>query len=1253
MPGLDLSRNIFDAGASAATDWGAVSAGANFAFTGDIQLHRGIDIDLGLAAFAQLDASFHRFLAANLTGNATAQATLEGQVQMPLNLFDEIGIAVRLQAVAELAAGARLALGLEIGDFLDLVDQDPQMRGMPAQLLRVLLEQVDISAGVYAKAAFSAEAYANVVITGTALNDPQRGLKPGFNISAGAGAGLSAGAGFEVLASIGIKSFPNLVARTADVLIDEVIGRIARSLPASEKNVGDVLQAARIPLKLAIRLTYELGAQLAKGVTHDQSGQDSIANRVVQVCLEELQRATLEGMLRAGMNEVQSLIDALSRSANVWSACRAERLALAARLDAAPDELFTIDAMSFWAEVAKAAAALGAKAANSIPGVVSSCAVLWCAAQLAEVVGSRATQAEGHVSVIGKPPLTFVPAFSGDMPDSPPGPIDQEIRNSLRAAGAPVSGAIRYQDVVLYLAQAAAVDLVSKHNQPLVSFLKSLLGPVAPDMVALVGLILKNGGSFALPGQNIDPAKALQVLATGIDQFVQQQLTAELRTSLDPYLRNQPDLRVMLDEVMMPSLNFALDVVFGEVAAWATSNIDSKSMTEALSAILLQLLGRSLVVTSDILLAHAQQNMSDLLNRAAQQAGQPGGLAAVFHNKPQVELPAEQIVELIEDALQAAAQVFGPVPDERRARIRNLLYAALDPLGGAPAQSLLQRLDDPAMVPNLPVLQSLAVELGTLASERFAAFVQSFISRIVTREVQQFQAALAAAIQTAGAWIAQLGQAVAAMERRLEELVAEIQQALAAAAQRIADITASLHHMLDGFGTSQGRQVFASHLVESVTSVALGLLDANWVYQNVVPGFLKAQVRSTLRSIVRTAVSNQIVDQVLSALGGLTQQIDDLVDDIRALDRGHALAPQIRNLILSRLTALVGARFGTVRIPIKFDVKWDVGILKGSATIDLGAVAINANVIQSDIRTAVSALQVFDPVVNALAASLQAFFAAEDQAADHATEKAGVEEEHEKALQHLGSVRSGPKSIEIERPVSMASLEGQVTVILRLNNFDKSILARDAETPPLLFILLNGAPVDVNSFVATETQASAGLPRLGPFLSSTVPGSQLRISTPPLAAVRLPQPLTPAPPQQLVLTGVLPVASVRKGLNTILVEAVAGANAAVQASCGFVHSGAAPQDAAPAPPPGLSRRDGKAAGLKKAPLPKADGLNLSPSQRAAATSQVKEGLARVPTHPFSRLAAVSPATASKLGIAAPRASTRRSIIRLADEPRHA
>ncbi len=1255
MPGLDLSRNVFSAGASAATDWGSVSANANFDFSGDIQLRRGIDLDLGLAGIAQLDASFHRFLAADLSAQGEAQATLRGQVQLPLNLFDEIGLAVRLQAVAELAAGARLALGLEIGDFLALVDQDPKMQGIPARLLRVLLEEIDIGAAFYAKAAFSAEAYANIVVTGTALGDVLKGIPPGFSISAGFGAGLSAGAGFEVMANLSVRSFPRLVGRTADILIDETVNGIARALPPAAKKLGDTMLAARTPLKLAVRLTYELGAHLAQNAAgHDQAGQDAVANRVVQVCLEELQRASLEGLLRAGANELEALVETLLNSGNPWQACHNERIALADKLDAAPDDLFTPEALPFWADVAKAGAALGAKFAGT-PAVIRICALLWSSAQLAGSVGNRVNQAQAHVSLIGTPPQSVVQAFSGAMPDAPPASIDQEIRTTLQAAGTNVSGSLRYEHIVVYLADRAIVDLLSKHNAPLVRFLSNLIGPVAPDLVSLVTLVLKNGGSFAAGGGTVDPARALQFFSSGIEKFVETQLTTQLRAGLDPYLQNKPDLRIAVDEILLPSLKFTVAVVFQEAANWAHSNLDSKPLTEGLSGILLGVLSRSLVVTADILLAESQKNVSNLLLGAAQQAGQPGGLATVFQGNPQIQLAAEEVLELVQDALEAGAGVFGPLPDDRRARIRNLLYTALDPLGGASPDTLLQQLNDPAMVPNLSVLQSLATELGDLACERYIQFVEALLTKIVDREVAQFQAAIAAALQAAGQWLEQLGQALAEMEARLQQLASEIQQALAAAAQRIAEITAALHQMLDSFASAQSRGTFTNQLADRVTSLALGALDSDWVYQNVVPGFLKAGIQDTVRSLTRAGISNQVVDGILAALGGLVQQIDDLVDDIRALDRTKALAPQVRNLVLSRLAALIGDRFNTVRIPIRFNVQWDVLGIKSGATIDLGEVDVDASLIAGQIRGAVQALSFFDPLINGLAVSLQGFFTAEDQAASHTAEKTGIEQEHATASSQLGAARSGPKSITIERPVALASLEGQVSIRLRLQNFDASILAQDAETPERLFVLLNGVKVDPGSLVVESQPAAVSPIAHTPAVLIPAPrsllGSSLRIPPPVTTSIRLPT-IVAAPASQLVVSGVLPVDSLRKGLNTLLVQAVVSKGTTVQAQCGFIHSGAAPQADPPPLPPTVGRTPAVLGPLPKASPPKPGAkLYLSVTERSQIAKQLGTVIRAKPVQPFARLASVSPALTQKLGLAAPPApAAPRGTIRLVALP---
>ena len=128
---------------------------------------------------------------------------------MPLDLFDEAGIAVRLQAVAEAAAGVQLGIGLAIEDFLALAGNDPRLRGAPLELLKIFLDELTVQGGVMAKAAAAAMAYANLVATGSFI---KRGSRlPGFTIAAEAGVGLKAGAGFRVFARFGVDDPRNLV----------------------------------------------------------------------------------------------------------------------------------------------------------------------------------------------------------------------------------------------------------------------------------------------------------------------------------------------------------------------------------------------------------------------------------------------------------------------------------------------------------------------------------------------------------------------------------------------------------------------------------------------------------------------------------------------------------------------------------------------------------------------------------------------------------------------------------------------------------------------------------------------------------------------------------------------------------------------------------------------------------------------------------------------------------------------------------
>jgi hypothetical protein len=1178
MGTLDLNQPIFAASAGAANDWGSISGGTSVEFRGNIQARRGLDIDLGLLGMANLDASFSQFLAADLSGQAIAQASVRGQVQIPLNLFSEIGMAIRLQAIAELAAGIRVGLGLSVGDFLSLADQDPHLRGMPARLLRIFLEEVDLEASFFAKAALSAMAYANFVVVGSALADPVTGITPGFTISTGAGAGLKAGGGYQIFANVGIKNFSKLVGRSVDVLVDEAMGGIINALPpGTSPQVATTLLACRTPAKLSLRLAYELGEYLAlNNPDHVGQGQDGVSHRVLQVTLEELQRATLEGIMQAVSDGFGRILTAASRGAvNEWNASRPQRLALSAHLRTAPEALFTLEAVPFWLTAVDLATTLATKLTGTAqPEFLRHCAALWCATQLLNVATQRVIRTQAQVLLLNSPVRQVVKAFSGPLSNQPPAGIGGIIRQQLQTLGINVSGALEYEHLVAYLADQACIDILQQGNVPVVRFLSQLLGPFAPDLAALVRLILENGGTFvASSGAPLDPAQALGALTKGITDFVATELTEALRQQIGPAFERQPDLRLTFDEVLLPSIRFAMEVVFDEIISWGTSDLPARTLTEALSAILLRVLGRSLVATGDILLNKAQAGMAGLLRSAAAEAERPGGLVQKLAGMPGVGLAAADIAELVMDGLEIAADVFGPMPSEQRQRWRGLFYEALDPLAGLPPSQALQALEDPAGMPNFEVMQAIATELGNYAVDRFVVFSQLFLLKLVEHMINDWEQAMAAAIALVEGWVADIQKGLQLIGQRLIELVEEIEAALAEIQRQWNAALAAFSDTIDSFSDDVPRARFIGRVADKAAAMALGVLEDNDIYRNLVPGNIKATVRNTVKAILREAISASPLDDMLHFIGDLADEMEDLVDDARAMSLGPGFAAGVRDLVLSRLVAIVDDRSGTLKIKVKFPV--DLGAL-GTYTINLGNIKVPLTAMTGSVRLMVSDFGMFDDSIDAFAGALKKIFQAEQLRQDLESEKNDITQEKENLTGLVAVTTSASPRVIIERPVAMQSSGGSLDMRLRLEGFTEAILSASREVPQRLHVLLNGQPLDIHSFRATPIDPrSSGLrpgrnlagaaaamgsrprtglglpsPGLGPGLASQIKPHLVGAGIQRRARLTLPGGSSEAEPY-LLLSGTLPANLLGPALNSLLVEVIVDKNHCYRASTGF------------------------------------------------------------------------------------------------------
>jgi len=405
MPTARLDQDVFAAGGTVATDWAQAGGNAQVSVAAGAQVRRGHNLDLGIQALASVDASVGKFLSAEVSGQASASASVTAQIQAPMNLFQEMGFAVRLQAIAELAAAVQVGLGLKIGDFLELAERDQQMRGLPMDLLRVFLSEVNIKAGVYAKAALTAQAYAQLVVTGTAIAQPTKNIKPGFNIVAGAGVGLKAGAGFRVFAAMEIDDFSRFVARSVDVLVEKTCDELKDNLPSDSVVPRILLDAARPLFKTVLRTSYELGEYLALNApAATASGAQEVALRCAQVALEEGQRFLLKGLTDAGFSALEATLRTwvATLSQTQWDRTLPARRSLASHLQAFPAEPFegTPANETYWNTLVArlvdlTAAALGGTVDAQTQRLIS---VLWSAAQLALVANRRVVRADARLT---------------------------------------------------------------------------------------------------------------------------------------------------------------------------------------------------------------------------------------------------------------------------------------------------------------------------------------------------------------------------------------------------------------------------------------------------------------------------------------------------------------------------------------------------------------------------------------------------------------------------------------------------------------------------------------------------------------------------------------------------------------------------------------------------------------------------------------------------------------------------------------
>jgi len=1110
MPGVNVSQPLLGAGAGAKNDWAAASARTSLDFTAQAEFKRGINVTIGLSALAQADAGLAKFVEATVRGNAFAEAEASLQVQLPLNLFQSFGLAVGAQAKAQAAAGIEVGLALVVGDFVELIRRDPSAIGIPIELVLLLLEEVALGGKFEVHVAASAMAYASITITGTVIDRP--GKPAGFEYLVDAGLGLAAGMGFSGGLTLGFRDFRHFYGRAVDLCVDAVVRDLTDLLADDQPGVRAVAGALGPVAKLALRLAYELGDFIAKNNPGSSSQAAlTLANHSVGILLEESQRFLLEGLVASGLNAARAVVRGIASGMgqSAWDALRPQRRAVAQRLYAMPADPFqpTTDNRAYWRSLQQEMLAL----ANGLPPSVrdtvkhGAAAVGAGAELLMEMFRSRINAAQAYVVAVGVGQITTKPSFGGSLPQ----PMLPGVQEAINAAlGQASTAALDFATLARFLTRPALLDALRSDLPGIDRFAQIFSGPMGQTATQVLATLLGNREAF-LPDANgnIDPRHTLEVLLGALDGFITDRLNAELKAQV--YAATPDELtRLYFDEVLLAAINFAKDVAFRTVLDWDKTPVSQDTFTEALASVLTMLVGRSVVIVGDQFFDVIARNMEA---GAAHAATHLEGRKSVFNA---IGLPVSpELKRLFADTLRIGGEVFGPLPDDTRARIRGILYEIMEPLPPSDGRSFVEDLGDQFFIPNGEHVDALRDELLAISCERFGRFAEKVLESAGALLLEVLADFIAEAVATIRQWEKDIAKALADLGRAIADLAEEIARLVEEMEAAFAEAMDAFDALLETLSSGSMRSKLKANVVDELYKRGKGILRDNPVYK-ALPKEFRTAVKSLLKDTIRGLVNSPIVDPVLDVIGGIAGALDDVVDDIRALDPHRPLAEQVLELTLSRVEDAVRDHFGSTKPHISVDFGFSYEFFgHHSVQFEVGRVEIPFSTFFGLVREAVGALGGIDDALATVAGKLATAFAKQFDLEAKQDAHAAKTRDRDRLAAIDREHTAAPKEPAILTPAEGSVHGDDVRVEIHLGGVPASYLGLDRDEQQRVFILLNGEMVTPKSLVVGAVAAADPAVHAQDVSLASLPGfdASAGIFRGPGATIRLAGPTAPTP----------------------------------------------------------------------------------------------------------------------------------------------
>lgn len=1063
-----LSQPLLGAGASAKNDWGRARAATSLTFTGNAEFRRGFELEIGLNALATADAGLSRFIDASVRGNAFAEARVNLQCQFPLNLFEQFGLAVGAEAVAQAAAGIEVGLGLVVGDFVALIRQNPESHGLPLDLLVLLLEEAKVGGHFEVHVAATAMAYASVQIVGEVVKDP------GFHIQVDAGLGLLAGVGFSGGLDLGLRDFRRFYGRAVDRTVGSVVEGLSRSLAARNEPLLPVVKAMAPVASASLRLAYELGAYIVQhSPAQNRQEASNLANHCVGIVLEEAQRFLFQQFVEAGLRSFERLVSqqvpTLGRG--VWDGLLPQRRALADALRAIPAEPFQpIPAnVAYWsALIARATDLIAPLPPAASTDVVRGMTVLYAASELlARAIDTKVNQGEAYAFAAGAGRVTTPPPpFGGPLASQPAARVRSQVNHVLGRAS---SHSIDYADLVSYLVSDSAIGLLRSTVPDIDEYLSIFRHPaVAGNLSDVLRALVQNRDAFVrnTTGDR-DPQETLRVLLGALDSFITIKINEDLAAAVNASV-SDGNARLYFNEVILGTLLFTKNLTFRTVLDWEKRPIDRSAFTEALAGIMTMLLGRSLVLVGEGFMASLQADMRSACRHAAGQLGSRNDPFRAIGIQPGPEITA-----LFADTLRIAGEVFGPLPEDARRRLRAVLYDVFEtlPPDEAGQRELVDNLGDQFFIPNQDAVDEVKEELLSISRDRFQLFVERVLQAGGDLMLRGIEDAIQDAIRLAQEWERRIETAIAGLLASIAALERAIQEQLVQAQRAFQDAAAQFQRLLERLSQQSLRNRLRADLADRFYRDARSVLNDNPLYRPL-PGDAKRFVKRVLKDVITDLIEGPVVDPIFDALGSVAGELDHLLDDMRELDPAEPLAPQLLDLLLDGLEDRIADQFGGTRPRI--DVGFTVSLFGLSQHFSLGRIELPLSRVFSILRTAVAELDFYEDQLEATAIALadafRKFIDVETAQRTH-DDKA---RERDRLNKLLAEHTTTPKTVTIVSPAQSSVYRGDVDASIHLGGVPPSYLGCGVDEQQRALVFLNGELLDPLSFTVDHQPIAGG-----------------------------------------------------------------------------------------------------------------------------------------------------------------------------------